>query len=511
MHSGISVQTLHVIREFDKFFSTIDYPHSIHRRVGNFRSHNDWKAAQLRLFLLYLALPFLLFFSECFPPLLIYHFSLYSIYIRTLCYFNNRKHVYDARLFIEAHLHRFSEFYKNAKELLSTHCNMHLWQQVIHHGSLTATSMFGSESCLHGLYKLAHGTRHVGGQIAYWYTIHRSIHSMSIKNQPTAIRHPHFMNGYIDERIIKKSVVFRSRYKTGLVVYHSLSHSFRKQSSSFNLLVTESLEKCLQSPFLKAMLLNELYQLHLHHINIALHLNIDLHRNINLHLNVHLHFNINLHLFINRLIKQSTTYLHLNINHPAKQRTNYFGPVRASLVQNQPRTITSSYSQHRASPYTVNSSRMNRRQGGMSRPQLDTFTPKSVYQTKRIDGFHRCLFLLSFLNICSSYLTRPKMSQRLILIVVLVCIAPLSIAGGGKAQSSYQNKAPSLIEKLTKLMEQREEKLFQKLTVFESIICSLKIRCKHVDASAWTNPVHAIVCPKYKLFIESDKCPKDDI
>ncbi|CAF1563822.1 unnamed protein product [Rotaria magnacalcarata] len=497
MHSGISVQTLHVIREFDKFFSTIDYPHSIHRRVGNFRSHNDWKAAQLRLFLLYLALPFLLFFSECFPPLLIYHFSLYSIYIRTLCYFNNRKHVYDARLFIEAHLHRFSEFYKNAKELLSTHCNMHLWQQVIHHGSLTATSMFGSESCLHGLYKLAHGTRRVGGQIAYWYTIHRSIHSMSIKNQPTAIRHPHFMNGYIDERIIKKykqqfdheffltfscsssdrSVVFRSRYKTGLVVYHSLSHSFRKQSSSFNLLVTESLEKCLQSPFLKAMLLNELYQLHLHHINIALHLNIDLHRNINLHLKVHLHFNINLHLFINRLIKQSTTYLHLNINHPAKQRTNYFGPVRASLVQNQPRTITSSYSQHRASPYTVNSSRMNRRQGGMSRPQVDTFTPKSVYQTKRIDGFHRCLFLLS----------------------------------GGKAQSSYQNKAPSLIEKLTKLMEQREEKLFQKLTVFESIICSLKIRCKHVDASAWTNPVHAIVCPKYKLFIESDKCPKDDI
>ncbi|CAF4082654.1 unnamed protein product, partial [Rotaria magnacalcarata] len=436
MHSGISVQTLHVIREFDKFFSTIDYPHSIHRRVGNFRSHNDWKAAQLRLFLLYLALPFLLFFSECFPPLLIYHFSLYSIYIRTLCYFNNRKHVYDARLFIEAHLHRFSEFYKNAKELLSTHCNMHLWQQVIHHGSLTATSMFGSESCLHGLYKLAHGTRRVGGQIAYWYTIHRSIHSMSIKNQPTAIRHPHFMNGYIDERIIKKykqqfdheffltfscsssdrSVVFRSRYKTGLV-----------------LLVTESLEKCLQSPFLKAMLLNELYQLHLHHINIALHLNIDLHRNINLHLKVHLHFNINLHLFINRLIKQSTTYLHLNINHPAKQRTNYFGPVRASLVQNQPRTITSSYSQHRASPYTVNSSRMNRRQGGMSRPQVDTFTPKSVYQTKRIDGFHRCLFLLS----------------------------------GGKAQSSYQNKAPSLIEKLTKLMEQREEKLFQKLTVFE--------------------------------------------
>lgn len=62
------------------------------------------------------------------------------------------------------------------------------------------------------------------------------------------------------------------------------------------------------------------------------------------------------------------------------------------------------------------------------------------------------------------------------------------------------------MEKLTKIIGQHEEKLLKKLNVFESIVCSMKIRCKAVAASAWTTPVHALVCPKYKLFIESDKC-----
>ncbi|CAM4965137.1 unnamed protein product [Rotaria socialis] len=139
VHYGSSVQSRAIIEKFDSFFSSINYPHSIHRRIGNFRLFNDWKAAQLRLFLIYLGLPFLLFFCNNFPPILVYHFSLYSIYIRTLCHFNERNHIYDVRPFIEAHLSRFPEFYKNAKELLSTHCNVHLWQQVIRHGSLSAT------------------------------------------------------------------------------------------------------------------------------------------------------------------------------------------------------------------------------------------------------------------------------------------------------------------------------------------------------------------------------------
>lgn len=130
---------LEIIAKFDDFFSKIQYPHSINRRVRKFRLYNDWKAAQFRLFLLYIALPFLLNFSEYFPPLIAYHFSLYAIYIRTLCHFSDRSHVYHVRKFIENYLRRFSEFYATSKELLSTHCNLHLWEQVIRHGSLSST------------------------------------------------------------------------------------------------------------------------------------------------------------------------------------------------------------------------------------------------------------------------------------------------------------------------------------------------------------------------------------
>ncbi|CAF1139045.1 unnamed protein product, partial [Didymodactylos carnosus] len=72
------------------------------------------------------------------------------------------------------------------------------------HLCLEIVIMFSSESCLHGLYKLAHGTKHLGEQIAYWYTIHRAIHSMSIKNQPGIIHNGCLIDGYIDEFIIQK-------------------------------------------------------------------------------------------------------------------------------------------------------------------------------------------------------------------------------------------------------------------------------------------------------------------
>ena len=64
--------------------------------------------------------------------------------------------------------------------------------------------MFGSESCLHGLYKLAHGTRRIDEQIAYWYTIHRSIHSMLVQHQTSVIVGDYLMDGYLNETIIQK-------------------------------------------------------------------------------------------------------------------------------------------------------------------------------------------------------------------------------------------------------------------------------------------------------------------
>ena len=117
--------------------------------------------------------------------------------------------------------------------------------------------MFGSESCLHGLYKLAHDTRRIAEQIAYWYTIHRSVHSMSVQHQTNTIVGDYLMDGYLNEAIIQKykqqcenlfhlkyscsaNILYRSRYKAGLIVYHSVSYSFRKQSSSFNIRINNN-------------------------------------------------------------------------------------------------------------------------------------------------------------------------------------------------------------------------------------------------------------------------------
>ena len=104
IHFGTSIQTREIICKFDDFLSSINYPHSIHRRVLNFRLFNEWKASQLRIFLLHLALPFLICLSDYFPSLLVYHFSLYCIYIRTLRKFNDQQHVYDVHPFIETYL-----------------------------------------------------------------------------------------------------------------------------------------------------------------------------------------------------------------------------------------------------------------------------------------------------------------------------------------------------------------------------------------------------------------------
>jgi hypothetical protein len=97
------------------------------------------------------------------------------------------------------------------------------------------------------------------------------------------------------------------------------------------------------------------------------------------------------------------------------------------------------------------------------------------------------------------------MKQYTILIGVclLTCLVSLSIANGAKA-----HPRSGLIQKLTKLIDQREEKLLGNLNVFKSIICSMKIRCE-VGESTWTSPSMAVfACPKYNLFLRSDECGK---
>ena len=116
--------------------------------------------------------------------------------------------------------------------------------------------MFGSESFLHGLYKLAHGTKDIGRQISYWYVISRAVHVQSRHNNLINNDRSRVLGSYMDESVIKHhtghffntflrefccspddSVIFYSRYKIGFITYHSLAYSARKSSSSFNVCV----------------------------------------------------------------------------------------------------------------------------------------------------------------------------------------------------------------------------------------------------------------------------------
>ncbi|CAF3882841.1 unnamed protein product [Adineta steineri] len=98
----------------------IKYPHTFNRRPRDFSSYGKWKAAELRLFIIYDAF------------------------------------VYDP-----------------CKELYSVHALVHLWEQVEQHGELAYHSLFASESCLHEFEKLAYDSTLLCEQISFWWCIFR--------------------------------------------------------------------------------------------------------------------------------------------------------------------------------------------------------------------------------------------------------------------------------------------------------------------------------------------------
>lgn len=119
--------------------------------------------------------------------------------------------------------------------------------------------MFACESFLHELYKLAHGTRNIGAQIAHWYAIDRAVQSISAQRHGNQSFHGKLLNNYLDQRVVGRFreqfdqvfnrqfhissvnlVALRSRYKSGPIMYHSLSYSLCKQSTSYNVCVCNS-------------------------------------------------------------------------------------------------------------------------------------------------------------------------------------------------------------------------------------------------------------------------------
>ena len=94
-------------------------------------------------------LPVLLHLKENFPAVLIIHFSLFSIYIRTLRYFESWHHIMSMIYFIQAYLNQFESFDTRCAEYLSTHTLIHRYDQCFDHGSSSSHSMFSKESYLH--------------------------------------------------------------------------------------------------------------------------------------------------------------------------------------------------------------------------------------------------------------------------------------------------------------------------------------------------------------------------
>ena len=114
-------------------------------------------------------------------------------------------------------------------------------------------SMFGIESALHHLGKLAPGTTALGCQMAYWHSIHSSLSSKTVLYTRQLFEDQKLMNdtsyldqSYMDTLLIDfhrlfslyfhsspdHSIRFSPRYQSGLYTFHSLSYTRRGRSAS---------------------------------------------------------------------------------------------------------------------------------------------------------------------------------------------------------------------------------------------------------------------------------------
>ena len=253
MKKWMTILSKECITQIDEYFFTISYPHSFNRYPKRINYFLQWKASEMRVFTLYACLPVLIHLKEKFPAVLITHFSLFFVYIRTLRHFESWHHVMPMIHFIEAYLYQFESLYTRCAEYLSTHALIHLYDQCFDHGSLSSHSMFSTESYLHHISKLSHGSIAIGEQIAYWHTINRYLHLKTTKFSSNlfkkrnlicdnffnlSIRHQY--QEAFDECFLRifgveanSKIQFFSRYERNFLIYHSLSYSNRKRSNSF--------------------------------------------------------------------------------------------------------------------------------------------------------------------------------------------------------------------------------------------------------------------------------------
>jgi hypothetical protein len=119
--------------------------------------------------------------------------------------------------------------------------------------------LFASESCLHEFEKLAHGSTLLCEQISFWWCIFRQIGSKEVRYSSKLFTDEqlmvdnffdyHSLNIYRQEfdlvfdqmfgEFPSLSCKYYSRYKRGLIIYHSISYNRRQNSNSYNVCIID--------------------------------------------------------------------------------------------------------------------------------------------------------------------------------------------------------------------------------------------------------------------------------
>lgn len=154
------------IKSIDERLARLELPHNLrvyyYESIGN---SSQWKARANRVFLLNVGVPIVI---GNVPLLVLSHFFIYSMAIKILHAPKSNDEINLAGTMIEYYCRTASFIYGASIELFSLHAHLHLSEQVRRHGGLVHCSAFAFESCLRSIERMAHGSKNLATQIAYW-------------------------------------------------------------------------------------------------------------------------------------------------------------------------------------------------------------------------------------------------------------------------------------------------------------------------------------------------------
>ncbi|CAM4805911.1 unnamed protein product [Rotaria magnacalcarata] len=238
------ILTKNDIDGIDSMLSNLHLPHDAHvKYIYSIKSVNDWKAKDSRLFILNVGLPILI---QHLPELYSSHFSIYCMAIKILHCPRSFEEIELADTMIHYYCKNASTIYDQKIELYSLHAHLHLPNQVLNHGAMAFTSSFCFESAIRHVKKKAHGTKHLGSQISFWYDIESIV--ITKKSEPpsrflineiklnSSILNPYKKKLNENLNILQHDALkiqFYLRFKDKFVTYHSVLYDKRFSCNSY--------------------------------------------------------------------------------------------------------------------------------------------------------------------------------------------------------------------------------------------------------------------------------------